>query len=261
MTLFYTFIVFKTDHAKFKVSTGSEYKMSTRKIQNCLISFVIGSVLFLITGWFLIASIVTIMGIVVSLSGKKINLKTSVKKLEDIATWTELLRDLLSSSAGLAQTIVSSYDISPESLKPGLLELSLSIKAGNSMSTSIQRFADWLNDPVGDLVCMVLINAANGKAYKIGNLLGDLAESTRQEVTMQMRVEASRSSTKASMRTIVCFSASFFIGLSILARSYMQPFRSLVGQLVLLVVLILYMTGIFLMKKMSSFKERDRLLI
>lgn len=221
----------------------------------------IGTLGLILTGWFLVVLLFVGVWSWTVIKKSNLNPKLITDRLEDIATWTELLRDLLSSSAGLAQTIVSSYEIAPLSLKPGLFELSQSIKSGKSMAASIQNFADWLNDPVGDLVCMVLINAAEGKAFKIANLLGDLAESTRQEVTMQLRVEASRSSTKASMNTIIYFSASFFIALAILAKSYMQPYRTLMGQIVLLTVMIVYLSAIFIMKKMSGYKPKERLLV
>ncbi len=257
MSLMFSFNA-KVKDSPFTIINNS--KLTTKKVQLIGLGVFVALLILIATGWIVVSIILMIVwgaGIYFSNLGKT---KVSISKLEDIATWTELLRDLFSSSAGLAQTIVSSYDIAPESLKPGLFELNMSIKSGNSISNSIYRFADWLDDPVGDLVCAVLMNAADGKAFKIANLLSDLAESTRQEVTMLLHVEAARSSTKASVRTITWFSASFFIGLAVLAKSYMSPYQSFVGQMVLVFVLLIYLTGIMLMQKMSSFQPKERLL-
>ena len=63
-----------------------------------------------------------------------------------------------------------------------------------------------------------------------------LAESTREEVSLRLRVETSRASVRSGVRTVVVFSVAFAAGLAVFARSYLAPFGSATGQLVLLAV-------------------------
>jgi tight adherence protein B len=108
-------------------------------------------------------------------------------------------------------------------------------------------------------VCALLL-AFSARAQRLGDLLSELAESTREEVALRLRVETSRASVRSGVRTVVVFSVVFAGGLALLARPYLSPFDSSTGQAVLLVVGGLYAAGLTLMVALARPPKAIRLL-
>jgi Flp pilus assembly protein TadB len=181
-------------------------------------------------------------------------------KVEAIAGWTELLRDSLASSSGLLQAIVSTATISPKAIRLPIERMASRLANGMPVADAITKFGEELDDPSGDLVVCALLLAAGAKTQRLADLLGELAISMREEVAARMRIEASRASAKSSVRTVVIFSAVFFLALLLLAHSYLAPFGSPTGQLVLLFVGGCYVLGVWLMLKMDKLPVPVRLI-
>ncbi|MHB8262486.1 MAG: type II secretion system F family protein [Acidimicrobiales bacterium] len=180
-------------------------------------------------------------------------------KVEAIAGWTELLRDSLASSSGLLQAIMSTATISPKAIRLPVERMASRLGSGMPVADAIGKFGEEIDDPSGDLVVCALLLAAGAKTQRLADLLGELATSMREEVAARMRIEASRASAKSSVRTVVIFSALFFLGLLLLAHSYLAPFGSPTGQLVLLFVGGCYVLGVWLMLKMDKLPTPVRL--
>ncbi len=96
------------------------------------------------------------------------------------------------------------------------------------------------------MVC-ALVLAASARAQRLGELLAALADSTREEVALRLRIETSRASVRSSVRTVLVFSVAFAAGLTLLGHRYLVPFGTGTGQVVLLLVGALYATGLTLM--------------
>ena len=92
------------------------------------------------------------------------------------------------------------------------------------------------------MICALQL-AVTSRAQRLGDLLAALADSTRDEVALRLRIETSRASVRSGVRTVLVFSVAFAGGLVVLAHAYLAPFDSGVGQVVLLVVGLLYALG------------------
>jgi tight adherence protein B len=173
--------------------------------------------------------------------------RNSIRRTEAVAVWAELLRDTLTSSAGLAQAIVATSGLVPEELRIPAANLADRIMSGVGMDDALRAFATEIDNPSGEDVVQALRLAATTRAPRLVDLLGALAESTRDEVTMRLRVEANRAAARSSVRTVIVFSVGFVALLTLVARSYLAPFGSVTGQLVLIVVGACYAAGVKLM--------------
>jgi hypothetical protein len=171
----------------------------------------------------------------------------SVVKIEAIATWTEMLQSTLAASAGLSQAILATAPLSPIAIREPAMALSGRIGAGMHPNEALLRFGDELADPCADRVICSLILAVSSRAQRLGELLAALAESTREEVALRLRIETSRASIRSGVRTVLVFSVAFAVALTILAHPYLAPFGTAAGQVVLLVVGALYAMGLTLM--------------
>lgn len=68
---------------------------------------------------------------------------------------------------------------------------------------ALAAFAEEVADPTCDLVVAALVLAAGHQARRLGELLGTLAATAREQATMRLRVEAGRARTRTSIKVIV----------------------------------------------------------
>jgi tight adherence protein B len=177
----------------------------------------------------------------------------TTRRAEAVAVWTELLRDTLTASAGLGQAIVTTANLAPEAVRVPASRLADRIMSGVPVDAALQLFASEIDDPSADEVVSALRLATTHRAQRLVDLLGALAESTRDVVAMRLRVEASRASARSGVRLVLCFSIGFVALLTIAARSYLTPFGSVTGQLVLVVVGVCYGAGLMLMVRLVRY--------
>jgi tight adherence protein B len=185
--------------------------------------------------------------------------QASTRRTEAVAVWTELLRDTLTASAGLAEALVATAGVAPEELRVPVGHLADRIMSGVAMDDALRVFAIEVDDQSAYEVVCALRLAATARAHRLVDLLSALAESTRDEVTMRLRVEASRASARSSVRTVACFSIGFVALLVVVARSYLSPFGSVSGQLVLVVVGACFAAGLTLMVRLVRAPSAHRL--
>ena len=197
-----------------------------------LLSVGVGIVCVVVTGW----PVAGVVGAGAAYGLPRLLRQTSgavsIARIEAVATWTEMLQGTLAASAGLGQAIMATADLSPAPIRPATEQLAAQLRAGSHPRD----------------------------ALRLGDLLQALAESTREEVSLRLRIETSRASVRSGVRTVVVFSVVFAAGLAVLARSYLAPFGSAEGQVVLLAVGGLYAGGLTLMVTMARPPAPVRLL-
>lgn len=168
-----------------------------------------------------------------SLLGGKAQREAEQAGLDAIATWTEQLRDVMAAAAGLEQAIITTSVHAPSPIRRDVAWLAASLEAGTNVRTSLRRFAQRLDDPAGDLVVAALILAAEGSPRQLGDLLGRLATTTRDTVKMRLRIETGRARTRSSVKLVTSVTVLFSIGIVIFNPTYVEAYRSVAGQLVL----------------------------
>jgi Flp pilus assembly protein TadB len=220
----------------------------------------VGAVCVVVTGW----PVAGLIGATAAFGLPRMLRQTSgalsIAKIEAVATWTEMLQGTLAASAGLGQAIMATADLSPGPIRPATEQLAAHLRAGSHPRDALLQFAESVADPCADRVVCSLLLAFTSRAQRLGELLEALAESTREEVSLRLRIETSRASVRSGVRTVVVFSVVFVAGLTVLARSYLAPFGSAEGQVVLLVVGGLYAGGLTLMVALARPPAPVRLL-
>jgi Flp pilus assembly protein TadB len=184
----------------------------------------------------------------------------AIAKIEAIATWTEMLQGTLAAAAGLTEAIIATASISPGPIRAATSRLSAQMSSGRHPREALLAFADEVADPCADRVVCSLLLAMTSRAQQLGELLAALADSTREEVALRLRIETSRASVRSGVRTVLVFSVAFASGLALLARSYLAPFGTPRGQLVLVLVAALYGAGLVLIVRLARPPRPVRLL-
>ncbi|WP_324618017.1 type II secretion system F family protein [Streptomyces dysideae] len=182
------------------------------------------------------------------------------ERMEALATWTEMLRDTLSAAAGLEQAILATADIAPTALEQELGSLAASVRAGRPLPAALRAFAEEADDPLADVVVAALVMAAEQQGSQLGPLLGELAESVREQVAMRQRIDAGRASIRTGVRVTVTVTLGMAVGLLVFNRSYLDPFDTLAGQVVLAVVGAMFATAFTWLTAIGRIDEAVRLM-
>jgi Flp pilus assembly protein TadB len=183
-----------------------------------------------------------------------------VARIEAVATWTEMLRDTLSAAAGLEQAILATAPLAPPAIRGETTELAVRIENGDRLAPSLRALADQLADPTGDFVIAALVLAAEQQARQLGDLLGSLAHAAREQASMRMRVEAGRARTRTSVRMIVGTTIGFAVAVVLLNRPYLSAYDSAGGQVVLLIIGVLFSLGFAWLVRIARVTEPTRFL-
>jgi tight adherence protein B len=197
--------------------------------------------------------------LVPSFAGLRARRRRQLARSEAVATWAEMLRDLLVSNAGLHEAIGKSARVAPAAIRDEVKALYVRTQRGE-LAPALARFADDLDDGIADTVVTALQIADQRAVADLGGMLAAVASSTRETVAVQLRINAARARTYRAAQLIAGIVA-FFVGVLVLTnRGYMAPFGTAVGQLVLALVAAVVGVAIWTMVVLSRPVRSPRLL-
>jgi tight adherence protein B len=212
----------------------------------------------MITGWFVVAvAIALLVSTIPGVGRPYIQTRNEQELVDGIATWTEQLRDTLAGAHGLEQAIVATSVHAPLVLQAHVKKLASFIGYG-SLEDGFRRFGDDLNNSTADFVVAALVTASQHQARDLGMLLTQIAQCARDESKMRSRVWVGRARTRSAVKIIATVIAVFIAGLFTFNRTYLHPYSSIQGQLVLSAILGVFASSLSLMQSMAKIVEPER---
>ncbi|MEZ5219631.1 MAG: type II secretion system F family protein [Ilumatobacteraceae bacterium] len=217
---------------------------------------------FLIVGWlsgWLVAGLVAALaaGSAPTAWRSRGRHQRDVELVEAIAAWVEQLRDTLSAASGLEQALVASARVAPGPIAPAVERLAVRLDFERP-ANALRRFADDLDHPLADFVVAALVVAVEHEAREVASLLGQLAETARDEVRLRQRVWVSRARTRTVVRVIGGVLVTIVGGLMVLDRDYLSPYDSAGGQLALGVIAVVFAASLLGMDRLGRIELPDR---
>ncbi len=193
------------------------------------------------------------------LFGSKAAREQATAKTEGIASWTEMLRDTISGAHGLEEAVMTTSTVAPAAIRREVTDLAVRLER-QPLELALRSFANDLAHPTGDLVVASLTLAASGAVGDLGELLGTLAVSARDEAGMRLRVDAARARLRTAVRVIAGCTAATALGLVVLNRPYLKVYEGAVGQLVLGCVAGLWGASLWWLTRMGDYLAPERFL-
>ena len=178
-----------------------------------------------------------------------------------MAAWTESLRDTIAGAVGLEQAIPATVYAAAPAIQPQLRMLAERLRMRMPLPTALRLLADDLDAASSDLVVAALVLNARLRGPGLRQVLTSLSEAARAELDMRERVSAERSSTRTSAQIVTIFSISVIGALVLLNPTYVAPYGSLTGQLVLAVVVLLFAAGFLWMRRLAGVQMPARFLV
>lgn len=237
--------------ARFRSQRLRQFAGISRRTRMLLVIGIgVGVVGWLITGWplALIAGPVAMVGLPMLLSSS--SAAARIERLEAMEEWTRSLSGVLTVGLGLEQALVATLRSSPAPISSEVTRLVARLRARWATEDALRAFADELNDATGDLVAANLILGARRRGAGLASVLEGLAESVAADVRARRQIEADRAKPRATARLVTLISSSVLIVLA-LSGTYVEPYQSPVGQVVLVVLLSAYVATLVWMKRMA----------
>ena len=221
--------------------------------------FVVGLVIAIVTGWFVAVVVLPVAGIGLPyLIGKTTN-ATDIGKLAAMEEWTRSLAGILTAGAGLEQALVSTLRSTPTLLQPDVARLVARLRARWTTPTAIRAFADDLNDPTGDIIAANLLLGAQRRGDGLATILEGLAESVALDIRARRQVEADAAKPRTTARWVTIITTVVLVVL-FLTGSYVEPYKSGIGQVILLGLLAAYGGVLVWMKRTATSAPAPRFL-
>ena len=173
--------------------------------------------------------------------------------------WTRSLSGVLTVGVGLEQALVATLRSTPSPIAGEVSRLVARLRARWATEDALRAFADELDDATGDLVAANLILGARRRGAGLASVLEGLAESVAADVRARRQVEADRAKPRATARWVTLISASVLVVLAV-SGTYVEPYRSPLGQLILVVLLAAYVATLIWMRRMAMGRPLPRFL-
>lgn len=217
----------------------------------------VGLAAWWVTGWFAAAVVVVLAALGLPRLFSDAGHRAQVSDAEAIARWTEMLRDAMAAADGVEEAIEATVPIAPEPIRSAVALLDAA-RRNRPLSDALAQFGGEVGHPSADLVVAALTLAAKGEGTNYTRVLDRLAAITRDEVRMRQRVEAGRARLRTSARLLVVILAVVVGVIALLFRSYLDPYSTAGGQVVLMIVVAMFATGAVLLDRMSRVQAPQR---
>lgn len=221
--------------------------------------FAAGVVAFFVTGWVLALLVVPVafVGLPVLLSSS--SAAQRIERLEAMEEWTRSLSGVLTVGVGLEQALVATLRSTPTAIAPEVTRLVARLRARWVTEDALRAFADELDDATGDLVAANLILGARRRGAGLASVLEGLAESVAADVRARRQVEADRAKPRATARWVTLISVGVLVILAV-SGTYVKPYQSPLGQVILVALLSMYVATLIWMKRMAIGRAMPRFL-
>ena len=182
-----------------------------------------------------------------------------LERVEALATWTEQLRDVLMAGDQPIGAIQATVATCPEPVRPQVRALASRL-GRQPEQVVLRQFADDLDDPTADLIAAGLLVALT-KGGRAERVLSSLAQQARHQAERRKLLEAEREPARREVWWVTGLMTAQLIGGLLFARSsYLAPYRTLGGQVVLCVLLGAFLALIVYVQRLSRFTRPARFL-
>ena len=224
-----------------------------------LVGVVVGLAVLAVTRW-PVAALAAGLGVafVPSLLSTR-GARQRTARLEGLEQWTRRLSDMLTASRGLEDALEVSARTVPAAIGPQVTALARRLSARVGTQEALHIFANEIDDPAGDRIVAALLIATSERGGGVQSVLSTLAEQLARDVAARREIEASRAEHRTTLRWIVAFIAGFTL-FAIFNRSYSAPYGTLVGEVVLALVAILYAMGLAWLHRLGQIPAPGRFL-
>ena len=218
-----------------------------------------GVLVFAVSGWFIAVLVgpLAAVGVPYLLAPAQ---GAGIERLDAMAEWTRSLAGVLTVGMGLEQALIATQRSTPEPIRPDVDRLVVRLRARWTTEAAVRGFADDLDDATGDLIAAALILGSRRRGAGLAAVLNGLAESVAAEVRVRRQIEADRARPRSNARRITLITLAVIAGLFLLSPTYMSPYASPAGQVLLAVLLACFIGALLWLRSAATDRPLPRFL-
>lgn len=174
-----------------------------------------------------------------------------IARLEAMEAWTRQLADVLTTGTGIEDALLTTAADPPGPIAAEVMTLRRRLEYRVGTEDALRAFADDLAHPVGDTIAATLIIASQVRGRGLHQVLTALADTVAKDVAMQREIDAERATHRTTAIWVVVALAAF-VGFAMINRTYVAPFATVVGQMMLVFVVALYAATVWWLHRLAS---------
>lgn len=184
-----------------------------------------------------------------------------IERTAAVETWVRGLRSLLQggSENTLEGALQASLAAAPDPIRPEISALVTRMRARWSTERALAQFADDLDDPTADTVAAALMLAARRRGYGLSDVLAGLSDSVGDEVRARRKIESDRALPRTAAITLTYGTLALAVAMKVFRPETLAPYGTPVGQIVLLVIIGGYIATLFMLRRITTARDRPRL--
>jgi len=221
----------------------------------------VGALVLTFSGW-LVASLVVAIGCWFAVGRwqrRDRRALSDIERTDALASWIENLRDVLLAGDQPVGAINATVATCPPAIRPQVRRLAAGL-GRQDPDVVFRRFADDLDDPLGDLVATGLLIAVQ-RGARTAAVLGSLAEQARRQADRRRLVEAERAPIQREVTLLTLIMGSLIVAVLVFGRAeYLAPYDTGGGQLFLGAVLAVYALLLTRVQRLARFPRPSRFL-
>lgn len=237
-------------------SSGPKRSMSANSQRDLLAAVVVGGVVLFLTRWPTAAVAVT--AFVVSWRWLFATSETMVEraKVEAIAQWLEDLRDVVRRSSVAIEKAVElvAEDFTGVLAEP-MNRFALRRRQGVRLPEALAGLAEDIAHPTADAAVAAIVLVVGGAAGggRIYDTIDELSAAARDEMRARDEIDRTRRIFQRAMRRLVSLTILFVGGLAIFASDLLSPYRTVPGQIWLLIPCGMWATCLVWLRRLTRY--------
>jgi Flp pilus assembly protein TadB len=185
--------------------------------------------------------------------------KSAIERSEALEEWTRRLSSMSQLGQGLEQSLRESVETAPAPIKNAIERLASRLRARWTLRDALLFLADELGSTGGDTVCLALLSADENRGPGLSAALDDLAGTLAEQSRLAREIEARRGESRITVR-MVTSTILAVVALGALDSTYVTPYQTPMGALVLVVLLGLFAAIVLWMRRLIAPPADTRLL-
>lgn len=185
---------------------------------------------------------------------------TTIDQLEGLDQWTRRLAGLVEAGSPLHQALITTLRSAPEAIRPPLTALVTRLRMGQPIPVALYRFADDINDPVGDKIAAALIRAATVTEGGVAPILHSVAVMVGEEVHSRRQATSAQSAPRTTARAVTAITTLLVVAL-VFFTDYGTIYKSTIGQIFLLAFTLAYGACLWWFHRIATPRTTTRFLV
>jgi hypothetical protein len=236
----------------------SRWRPSSGRSLKLAVGVITGALVLALSGWLVPAVVCGIAsGSAAGAIRRRSGRPDDIARIDALASWIENLRDVLLAGDQPVGAIRATVESCPPSIRPAVRRVAAAL-GHQDPEVAFRRFADDLDDPLGDLIAAGLLIAVQRGARTVA-VLSSLAEQARAQADRRRLIDAERAPLQREVTILTAVMGGLIVGLLVFGRAeYLEPYSTFEGQLVLAIVLSIYGVLLIRVQRLARFPAPRR---